>query len=165
MGCDQIKKVSSEIQVMVAGNSYQEEYVILLVKLRPQAQQLAPLLLLPTQLQATTLGRGSLYSKWNERLRINKSGIFRGTMISALGFIFYKLRNAMGRKTPNSFSHWNRPGCAYSEHSQQAETSCLQPPFCSGHCLSAGCSRVHPRGWLARSWAELSEWACSHHRL
>lgn len=88
MGCDQIKKLNSEIQVLVAGNSYQREYVILLVKLRPQAQQLAPLLLLLTQLQATTLGRGSLYSKWNERLRINKSGIFRGTMISALGFIF-----------------------------------------------------------------------------
>lgn len=76
MGCDQIKKVNSEIQVLVAGNAYQGEYVILLVQLRPQAQQLAPLLLLPTQLQAKTLGRGSLYSKWNERLRINKSGLF-----------------------------------------------------------------------------------------
>lgn len=36
MGCDQIKKLNSEIQVLVAGNSYQEEYVILLVKLRPR---------------------------------------------------------------------------------------------------------------------------------
>lgn len=64
------------MQVSVAGNSYQGEYVILVVYIRPQARQLAPLLLLPTQPQAKTLGRGSLYSKGNESLRINKSGIF-----------------------------------------------------------------------------------------
>lgn len=31
MGWDQIKKANSEMQVLVAGNSYQGEYVILVV--------------------------------------------------------------------------------------------------------------------------------------
>lgn len=67
----------------------------------------------------------------------------------------------MERKTPKSFLHRNRPGYAYSEHSQQAERSCIQPSGSPGYCLSAGSSRVHPQGWLARSWVELSGLACS----